>query len=87
MTAMTIINLAIQIIIQIITFVVIAQAISTYFLPPGNPVREKLDRLVNPLLNPIRRVLPTIGNFDFSPVVLIILLQIVEYLLLRLISL
>jgi uncharacterized protein YggT (Ycf19 family) len=30
---------------------------------------------------------PSIGNFDFSPVVLIILLQVVEYLLLRLISL
>jgi YggT family protein len=84
---MTILNLAIQIIIQIITFVVIAQAISTYFLPLENPVREKLDKLVSPLLNPIRRVVPTIGNFDFSPVVLIILLQVVEYLLLRLISL
>lgn len=84
---MAILNLVIQIIIQIITFFVIAQAISTFFLPPDNPVRERLDRLVNPLLNPIRKVVPTIGNFDFSPVILIILLQVVEYLLLRLISL
>lgn len=84
---MTIFNLAIQIIIQLMTFVVIAQAIGTFFLPPDNPLRQKLDRLVNPFLNPIRKVLPTIGNFDFSPVILIILLQVVEYLLLRLIAL
>ena len=84
---MNILNLAIQIIVQIVTFVVIAQAISTFFLPPYNPIREKLDRLVEPLLNPIRKAIPTIGNFDFSPVILIILLQVVEYLLLRLISL
>ncbi|MEL7590145.1 MAG: YggT family protein [Anaerolineaceae bacterium] len=84
---MTIINLAIQIVIQIITFVVIAQAISTFFLPPGNPVRDKLDQLVNPVLNPIRRIVPTIGNFDFSPVILIILLQVIEYFLLRLTTL
>lgn len=84
---MTIINLAIQIFIQLITFVVIAQAISSFFLPPYNPVRERLDKLVSPFLNPIRKVVPTIGNFDFSPVVLIILLQVLEYLFLRLISL
>lgn len=84
---MNILNLTIQIIIQIVTFVVIAQAISTFFLPPYNPIREKLDRLVEPVLNPIRKVIPTIGNFDFSPVILIILLQVIEYLLLRLISL
>lgn len=84
---MAIINLIIQIVIQVITLVVIAQAIGTFFLPPDNPVREKLDKLVNPLLNPIRKIVPTIGNFDFSPVILIILLQVVEYFLLRLISL
>jgi YggT family protein len=83
---MTILNLIIQIIIQLITFVVIGQAISSFFLPPYNPVRMQLDKLVNPMLNPIRRVVPTIGNLDFSPLVLIILLQVVEYVLLRIIS-
>lgn len=84
---MNILNLLIQIIIQLLTFVVIAYAISTFFLPVYNPLRVQLEKLVNPMLNPIRKVVPTIGNFDFSPVILIILLQVIEYALLRIISL
>jgi YggT family protein len=45
---------------------------------PFNPVRAFLDKLVEPLLGPIRRIVPPIGGLDFSPLVLIILLQVVE---------
>jgi len=37
--------------------------------------------LVAPLLDPIRRLIPSTGMLDFSPLVLIILVQIVGYLL------
>lgn len=84
---MNILRYAIQIFIQLLTLIVIIHAVSTYIFPPYNSVRLQLDKIVNPFLNPIRKVVPTIGNFDFSPVVLIILLQVLEYLLLRLISL
>jgi len=33
------------------------------------------------MLAPIRRILPSTGMFDFSPLVLIILLQVIEYIL------
>ena len=36
-----------------------------------------INRLLDPLLRPIRNVLPTTGAIDFSPLVLIILLQVV----------
>ncbi|MCK6441624.1 YggT family protein [Elstera cyanobacteriorum] len=39
------------------------------------------NRLINPLLRPIRSVLPTFNGVDLSPLVLLILLQFVERLL------
>ncbi|SVB48333.1 uncharacterized protein METZ01_LOCUS201187, partial [marine metagenome] len=35
-------------------------------------------RLTNPLLNPIRRVLPNIGGLDISPIVLILILFFIQ---------
>lgn len=83
---MLILNTLIQVILQLLTFVVIVDAFSSFFLPPDNKVRELLGRIVNPLLNPIRKIVPPINNLDFSPIILIILIQVVELLLLRMIS-
>ncbi len=62
---------------QIIILLVIVSVILSYFMSPYHPVRETLDRLVEPMLRPIRRVLPALGGFDFSPLVLIILVQLI----------
>ncbi|QYU66916.1 YggT family protein [Leptolyngbya sp. 15MV] len=40
-------------------------------------VYRSINALMEPILAPIRRVLPTTGAIDFSPLVLIIVLQIV----------
>lgn len=37
-----------------------------------------LNALLQPLLNPIRRIMPNTGSIDFSPLVLIIGLQILQ---------
>lgn len=68
-------------ILRVYTFIVIIKVILSYFLSPYHPVREALDRLVDPLLDPIRRNLPPIGMFDFSPLVLIILIQVLDSLI------
>jgi len=65
----------IRVLFQAYTIIVFVDVLLTYFLPPDNPIRTALDKLVEPLLNPIRRVIPAIGGLDFSPIVLIILLQ------------
>lgn len=66
---------------QIITLLVIAQVVLSYFMSPYHPVRQAVDRVVEPLLAPIRRIMPQTGMLDFSPMVLIILVQIVARLL------
>lgn len=66
---------------RVYTFIVIIKVLLSYFLSPYHPVREAIDKLVDPLLEPIRRNLPPVGMFDFSPLVLIILIQVVDSLL------
>lgn len=69
---------------QVITLLVIAHVLLSYFMSPYHPVRQTIDRLVDPLLSPIRGILPQTGMLDFSPLVLLILVQVVQRLLISL---
>ena len=40
-----------------------------------------IDRLTAPLYRPIRRILPDFGGIDFSPLVVLILIQVIQKLL------
>ena len=75
----------IRLLSNFITWGVIIHIILGYFLSPYHPARQFTARLFEPLLDPIRRMLPQTGMLDFSPLVLIILVQLVEMLLLGLI--
>ena len=68
---------------QVLSLVVLIDVILSYFMSPFHPIRAFLDRIVEPMLRPIRKVVPPLFNMDFSPVILLVLLQIVEGLLLR----
>jgi len=70
----------------VLLLVVLASVLLSYFLPPYNSVRRFLDRIVEPILAPIRRVVPPLGMIDFSPVILMILIQVVESLLVTLLA-
>ena len=69
---------AVSVFSQVLTFIVLAHVILSYFMDPYNPIRAFIDRLVEPLLAPIRRVVPLVGMMDFSPVILIILVQLIS---------
>ena len=58
-----------------------AVIISWIQLPPTNPVVRFLERATEPVLAPIRRVLPDMGGLDFSPLVLLIGLRLLRGLL------
>ena len=71
----------IRVISQLFIWIVIASALLSFFVPPYHPVREALDRIVNPFLEPIRRVVPLAGMMDFSPLVLILAVDLLSRLL------
>jgi len=44
-------------------------------------IADFLNRLTNPLLNPIRRMLPDLGGIDISPIIAILLLEALQFVL------
>ncbi len=71
----------VQILVQVYILVIVVDVVLSYILPPYHRVREFLDSLVNPLLLPIRRVVPPLGILDLSPLVLLLLVQLLGSLL------
>lgn len=73
---------------DLVVWVVIASAIMSWLVAFGvvntrnqfiRMVVETLYRLTEPLLRPIRRMLPNLGGVDISPVVLLVALYFVQY--------
>jgi YggT family protein len=69
---------------DILSFAVIIDSVLSFVLPPFHPVRSFMDRIVQPMLNPLRRIIPPLGGLDLSPIALILIIQLVETLVLRL---
>jgi YggT family protein len=61
--------------ISALTGAVIVYAILSW-VQTHSVIADVMERLVSPLLMPIRRVLPLIGGIDLSPLVLLLILQI-----------
>ena len=78
----TIINFVFRILIAII----IVDVLLSFFMDPFQPLRVFLDKIVNPLLAPIRRFVPPIQSIDFSPLILLILLQILEIIIISILN-
>ena len=66
--------------------VVLADVIVTWILDPFHPIRNILDSIVQPMLNPIRRLVPPVNGIDLSPLILLIGLNIVRRLVLGVLS-
>jgi YggT family protein len=52
--------------------------LSWFNLPPGNPIINLLFDITEPILAPIRRVVPRIGMLDISIIVAFLLLSFIE---------
>jgi len=68
----------IMLILDIYTWVIIAAAVISWVAPnPYNPAVRLLRRLTEPVLAPIRQLLPPWKTFglDFSPMIIILLIQ------------
>lgn len=62
---------------QALTLLMLAYAILSWVAKPWNKIRIFVDRISEPLLAPIRRVVPSVGMVDISPLVLILLVQLI----------
>lgn len=65
--------------IELYTIVVfVAIVVSWVGLPPSNPIAQLAHALTEPVLAPIRRLVPPVAGLDFSPMILLIGLQLLQ---------
>ena len=76
----------ISLLANLLILLVFVDSVLSFFLSPYHPVRTSLDHIVNPLLAPIRRIVPLVGTLDLSPLILIILIEFISYALIRFLS-
>ena len=69
------VKMLLRVVLQTMMILVIGFAILSW-VQPGSPAYGLLGRLTEPLLAPLRRVIPSVGGIDLSAIVLILLLQI-----------
>ena len=79
-----------DLLLTILTWIIIAQVVLSWLFvfnvlnTSSQGVRSiavAIDRLTAPLYRPIRRLLPDFGGIDFSPLVVLILIQVIKKLL------
>ena len=87
---MTIQNTAaefVQILGMVLWISILIRALMSWFMPAsGSGFSRVLHDITEPILAPIRRVLPPLGGIDLSPLLAIVLIQVVQYFLLRLLQ-
>ena len=81
--SVTILAQLIRLMANLLIALIFIWAILSWILPPYHPVREALDRIVEPMLAPIRRVVPLAGTIDISPVILWILIELISRVLIN----
>ena len=70
----------------VLTVLILARVILSWVnpFPTANKINEVVWRLTEPLLGPVRSLLPPMGGIDFSPILVLVGIQIVERILVRL---
>lgn len=68
--------------IEILIMLIVVASILSWFRPdPRNPFVKAIHAIIDPLLHPIRAILPGTGGVDFSPLIAILILWFLQKLL------
>jgi len=67
-----------NIVIWFAIFVLVIDAILSFIMPYYFPIRRMFDAMAEPMIRPLRRIIPPYGMFDFSPFVAILILVFIQ---------
>ena len=70
----------IGLVLSILVVLIIANVVLSW-VGRGSPTQYMLSEILNPMLAPIKRILPSMGPLDLSPLVLLVLIQIAQIVL------
>ncbi len=64
--------------IQLLVLAIFFRAILSWFVrDPYNPIVRVLDTITEPILQPLRQIMPRMGMMDLTPLVAIIVLSVI----------
>lgn len=71
------------ILITVLTWAILIRVLLTWIpnLDRGNPLVQLLAQITDPILEPARRIIPSIGGLDISPIVVLLLLRVIQQML------
>jgi YggT family protein len=73
-----------QILCEVLTLVILARVIISWIAPGSNNLFINIVyQITEPILAPLRRIIPRAGMFDFTPMAAVILLQLIALLISR----
>lgn len=73
----------VKLVFNIYFYGIIILAIASWFAPNSyNPVLILINQLIEPLVAPVRRMMPDLGGIDLSPMLVLIAIKVFEILLL-----
>lgn len=61
---------------EVFSLLIIINALLSFVLAPDHPIRQATGRVLEPIYAPIRRIIPPAGMFDFTPIIVLILIQL-----------
>ncbi len=77
----------IRIAFSLFELLILARILISWFpIDPYNPIVQFLHRITEPILAPIRRRLPPMGMFDFSPLIVLIGAVLLQRVLIGIVS-
>jgi YggT family protein len=68
----------VNIFVPIFSAVLLLRIILSYVMKPGSRFMDAMMGMTEPVLAPIRKILPPTGGLDFSPLVALLLLQALQ---------
>lgn len=76
---MNFISFFIRLLCDVLTVAIFARMIISWFpVSPGNRLVEFLYQITEPILAPLRMIIPRIGMMDITPMIAIIILRIIS---------
>ena len=74
----------INLLFQILIFAILIRALISWFpVSPTSPIIRILDDVTEPILGPLRRIVPRLGMMDITPIVAMVGLSLLQQILIR----
>ena len=71
-----------SLVLTLLFWAILIRAILSWVQPdPRNPIVQFLERVTGPILYPLQRIIPPLGGIDLSPLVAMLLIELLKSLL------